>query len=164
LRRRRKEESVRRTAYTNLGLVLLTMFVAACGSTGMSAAPERAFSRRVTDGKAELQWDCSRTEAGEVRIEGVANNPFFSQPIKGFQVQVYGVASNGASVLRASASARDFLIQTNARSPFEITFRPAGTDAQYDFSYVYDIEEAKHIPRGGEERSLARNICPDLKP
>ena len=92
----------------------------------------------------------------------MANNPFFPQPIKDFQVQVYEVGANDVSVLRASASARDFLIQTNSRSPFEVAFKPAGPAARYDFIYVYRVEEGKHIARGGEQRTLARNICPDI--
>jgi hypothetical protein len=128
----------------------------------MSTAPGREFPHRVTDGTAELRWDCTRTEAGEVRIEGVANNPFFPQPIKDFQVQVYEVGANEVSVLRASASAHDVLIQANSLSPFEVAFKPAGPAARYDFVYLYRIEESKHTARGGDQRSLARNICPDI--
>jgi hypothetical protein len=129
----------------------------------MSTVPERAFPYRVTDGTAELLWDCTRTAAGEVRIEGAANNPLYPQPLKDFQVQVYGVGANRASVLRASATARDVLIQPNARSPFEVTFQPAGSEARYDFAYAYQIERSKNSDLSGEQRSLARNVCPDLK-
>ena len=119
---------------------------------------------RASDGTAELLWDCTRTAAGEVRIEGVANNPFYPQPIKDVQVQVYGAGANQASVLRASTTVRDVLIQPNARSPFEVTFQPAGSEARYDFAYAYQIERSKNSDRnGGEQRSFARNICPDLK-
>jgi hypothetical protein len=155
---------VRRGGYGVLSLVLLTMALVACGPARMSTVPEHAFPYRATDGTAELLWDCTRTAAGEVRNEGVANNPFFPQPIKGFQVQVYGVAANEVSVLRASASARDVLIQTNVRSPFELTLQPAGSEARYDFAYGYRIEQSKHTAWGGEQRSLARNVCPDLQP
>jgi len=155
---------VRQVGYGVLSLVLLTIGLVACGPARMSTAPGREFLHRVTDGTAELRWDCTRTEAGEVRIEGVANNPFFPQPIKDFQVQVFEVGANDVSVLRASASAHDVLIQTNSRSPFEVAFKPAGRAARYDFVYVYRIEESKHTARGGEQRTLARNICPDLKP
>ena len=75
---------------------------------------------------------------------------------------MYGVGANRASVLRASATVRDVLIQPNARSPFEVTFQPAGSEARYDFAYAYRIEESKHTT-GGEQRNFARNICPDLK-
>jgi hypothetical protein len=154
---------VRQGSYGVLGLVLLMMGLVACGPARVSTVPERAFPYRVTDGTAELLWDCARTAAGEVRIEGAANNPFYPQPIKNFQIQVYGVGANDASVLRASATARDVLIQTNARSPVEVTFQPAGSDARYDFAYAYQIESSRHTDRSGEQRSLARNICPDLK-
>ena len=83
---------MRQGGYGVLGLVLLTMGLVGCGPTRVSTLPERAFPYRVTDGTAELRWDCTRTAAGEVRIEGVANNPFFPQPINGLRVQVYGVA------------------------------------------------------------------------
>jgi hypothetical protein len=154
---------VGQTGYLNLGLVLVTMCLVACGPNKMSIAPAREFPQRVTDGRAELRWDCSRTEAGEVRIEGVANNPFFPQPIRGLQVQVFGVDTNGVSVQRTSARTRDFLIRTNAPSPFEATFMPLSTDVRYDLMYVYRIDEGRRLSdRGGEERSFARNICPDL--
>ena len=155
---------MRQVGYGVLGLVLLTMGLVACGPARMSTVPGREFPYRVTDGTAELRWDCTRTEAGEVRIEGVANNPFFPQPIKDFQVQVYEVGANDVSVLRASANAREVLIQANSRSPFEVAFKPAGRATRYDFVYVYQIEESKHTARGGEQGTLARNICPDLKP
>ena len=155
---------MRQVGYGVLGLVLLTMGLVACGPARMSTVPGREFPYRVTDGMAELRWDCTRTETGEVRIEGVANNPFFPQPIKDLQVQVYEVGVNDVSVLRASANAREVLIQANSRSPFEVAFKPAGRAARYDFVYVYRIEESKHTARGGEQRTLARNICPDLKP
>ena len=155
---------MRQVGYGVLGLVLLTMGLVACGPTRMSTAPGREFPHRVTDGMAEIRWDCTRTEAGEVRIEGVANNPFFPQPIKNFQVQVYEVGANDKSVLRASASARDVLIQPNSRSPFELVFTSAGRAARYDLIYLYRIEESKHTARGGEQRALARDICTDLKP
>jgi hypothetical protein len=154
---------VRQKGYGVLGLVLLMMGLVACGPARVSTVPERAFLYRVTDGTAELRWDCTRTAAGEVRIEGMVSNPFFPQPIKDFRVQVYGVGANEASVLRASATARDVLIQTNARSPFEVTFQPAGSEARYDFVYVYRIEESKHTDRSGGQRNLARNVCPDLQ-
>jgi len=146
-----------------LGLVLLTMGLVACGPARVSPVPERAFPYRVTDGAAELLWDCTRTAAGEVRIEGAANNPFYPQPLKDFQVQVYGVGANQVSVLRASATARDVLIQPNARSPFEVTFQPAGSEARYDFAYAYQIVRNRNSDLSGEQRSLARNVCPDLK-
>ena len=76
---------MRQVGYGVFGLVLLTMGLVACGPARMSTVPERAFPYRVTDGTAELLWDCTRTAAGEVRIEGVANNPFFPQPIKDVQ-------------------------------------------------------------------------------
>lgn len=155
---------MRQTRYASLGLALLTMCLAACGPVIMStSSEEREFPQRVTDGRVELRWSCSRTEAGEVRIEGVANNPWHSQPIRSLQIQVFGVDSNGANVMLASARPRDFLIQTNGRSPFEITFTPASTEAQFDFIYVYRFDENQPIGRRGTERNLARNICPNLE-
>jgi hypothetical protein len=58
---------------------------------------------------------------------------------------------------------RDVLIQPNARSPFEVTFQPAGSEARYDFAYAYKIERSKNSDLSGEQRNFARNICPDLK-
>ena len=75
----RKENHVRQGGYGVFGLVLLTMGLVACGPARISTVPEREFSYRASDGTAELLWDCTRTAAGEVRIEGAANNPFFPQ-------------------------------------------------------------------------------------
>ena len=147
-----------------LSVVLLTICLAGCGPVIISTSPEGEFPHRVTDGRVELRWRCSWTEAREVRIEGVANNPWRPQPIRSLQIQVFGVDSNAGSVMVASTRPRDFLIQTNAPSPFEVTFTPPSDDARYDFMYTYRIDEGQPFNRGGVERNLARNVCPDLRP
>ncbi len=155
---------MRQAGCASLGLILLTICLAGCGPVIMSTSPDREFPQRVTDGRAELRWRCSWTEARQVRIEGVANNPFHAQPIRSLQIQVFGVDSNSGSVLLASTRPRDLVIRTNARSPFEVTFAPPSPDARFDFMYTYRFDDSEPLSRGGVERSLARNVCPDLQP
>ena len=140
-------------------LALLTIALAACGTA--KAMPNfNTFQHRVTDGTVALFWNCSRPEPGVVRVEGVANNPYYPTPIEGLEFLLYGVTAQGASISPARASAQAYWIETNAPPAFTIDLKNQGSEVRYDLVYSYRFSGRTR----GQEQNMAQNICAGLEP
>ncbi len=146
-------------------LVLLAVALAACG-TAQTSLDFSSYAHRVSDDVVAIYWNCSRPSPGMVRVEGVANNPFYGQPIQDMELRVYGVNAQGGNVSRARGSTQDYLIEMNSPSPFTINLKTAGGEVRYDLVYSYMAGEGGlRGPTGGMERqNFARNICAGLAP
>ena len=74
---------------------VVAVSVGACVPYSYLTGPSGDLPHRVTDGKVALSWKCLRPEPGIVRLEGLANNPYYPQPIKELEFQSYGVDGQG---------------------------------------------------------------------
>jgi len=129
-----------------------------------SAPPSGEFPHQVTDGRVALAWRCLRPEPGTVRVEGLANNPYYPQGVRELELELYGVDAQGRNVSQTRAAAQDVIIHTNSPSRFLLDLRTAGGEVRFDLVYMYRIRAVAGLDPSGPQHNLARNICPDLKP
>ncbi len=147
-------------------LVLLAVAMAACG-TAQTSLDFSSYAHRVSDDVVALYWNCSRPAPGMVQVAGVANNPFYGQPIQDLEFRVYGVNAQGGNVSRARGSTQDYLIQMNSPSAFKIELKTVGGEVRYDLVYSYMAGEGGRmglVGGGMERQNFARDICAGLAP
>ena len=148
-------------------LALLAGALAACGTTQTSLNFD-SYAHRVSDEVVALYWNCSRPAPGMVRLEGMANNPFYAQPIQDLEFRLYGVNAQGSDVSRAWGRSQAFLIYMNSPSPFTIDLRTQGSEVRYDMVYSYRLQQppggTRALVAGGEQQNYARDVCAELGP
>jgi hypothetical protein len=140
------------------------------------AYPPDAFAHRVADSHVVLYWSCTRAEAGLLRLEGVAHNPWEAQPIRHLEFELIGVDAQDRLVSRATGSARDIQIFTNQITPFHADLKTTGAEARYDLFYQYkfseaDLQDARLAGSGvgrprffaQESRSIVRDACSETQ-
>lgn len=124
-------------------LVALAMWVTGCAAvdaSGTAASPD-AFAHRVATSEVVLRWNCLQHAAGMLRVEGVAHNPWQSQPIGYLEVQAVGVDADGRQTAEAAGRARDIQILTNEQSPFQLDLRTTGSEVRVDLYYQYRFNQ-----------------------
>jgi len=124
----------------------LVMSLAGCAAMdasergSMSAAPPEAFTHRVATSEVVLLWNCLQPEPGQLRLEGVAKNPWAAQPIRYLEFELVGVDGQERTTAQGSGAARDLQILTNQSSPFQLGLKTAGTEARFDLYYHYRFD------------------------
>ncbi len=124
-------------------LVALAIWVAGCAAVeapGTGASLD-AFTHRVATSEVVLRWNCLQPAAGVLRIEGVAHNPWQSQPIGYLELQAVGVDAEGRETAEAAGRARDIQILTNEQSPFQMELRTTGSEVRVDLYYQYRFNQ-----------------------
>jgi hypothetical protein len=133
-----------------LGLLCLAgLGLSACAGDGtlrMPTAtptpyPPRAYAHRVATSHVELYYNCSTPSPGGVHLDGLAVNPWSSQPVRAMEFELVGVDARGWSVSEAKTEARDLQLFTNQSSPFELDLKTAGSEVQFNLYYSYQFEE-----------------------
>ncbi len=163
------------------GLVLLCMLgLSACAADGSFrfAAPPPApypptgYAHTVGTSAVVLYWNCTQPEAGILRLEGAAFNPWGAPPIRFLELELAGVDMHDRTVSEAAADARDSQIMTNQNSPFALDLRTTGREVRYDLYYQFQYPEGDHndlmlsgpmvagaFPRFHGIRFLVRDAC-----
>jgi len=157
------------------GLLALTLSACASPAARPGPYPPDAYAHRVASSHVVLYWNCVRPEAGILRVEGVAQNPWSSQEVRFLETELVGVNSQERTVSYAKGAAQDILIRTNQFSPFQMELRLAGGEVRFDLYYEYrfqDVEmEARlagplvRAPRllAQTQRFLARDACSEAQ-
>ena len=133
-------------------LLLLGIGVSACaqdGATGYSMLtpapyPPPGYAHRVETSHVALFWNCTNSEPGVLRLEGVAVNPWAQQPVRFLEFGLSGVDARESTVSEGAGEARDIQIYTMASSPFLVELRSAGSEVRYDLYYQYQISDPSH--------------------
>lgn len=134
-------------------LVLLSVGLSACaanGTPGLPAAasgpyPPPGYTHRVGNAQVDLYWSCTRPEAGVLRLQGLAFNPWQSQPVRFLEFELVGVDSSERSVSAVKAEARDLQLFAGQSTPFQLDLRMAGSEARFDLYYQYRFQEGDHL-------------------
>ena len=120
------------------------------GSTrGVVPYPPPGFAHTSGSSAVVLYWNCTRGDAGVVRLEGHAFNPWSSQPIRFLEFDLVGVDERERSVSEATMEARDIQLFTNQSTPIALEVRPAGGEQRFDLYYRYRFQD------GGRDNFLA---------
>ena len=125
-----------------MGLVFV-MSLAGCaamearGSGAMPGAPPEAFAHRVATSEVVLLWNCLEPEPGRLRVEGVAQNPWQSQPISYLEFDLVGVNAQNRTTAETTGEARDLQLYTNESTPFQLDLTTTGTEVRFDLYYHY---------------------------
>jgi hypothetical protein len=145
--------------------LLLAALLAGCAGSAGGSLGKLDFSKYAhqgTDGTVNLYWNCNRPAPGVVRVQGLANNPNYTQPLEDLTFRLYGWTAQGY-VSRASASAQDYWLNLNAPSPFTIDLKSQGEMVRFELSYSY-IAPVATVGGGDEKQNQVQNACADLAP
>ena len=122
----------------------LTLFAFPGGSpTAMGAGqadPLTAFPHRVGTTHVTLYWDCQHPEPGLLRLEGVAQNPYFSE-VRSLELELVGVDAMGRVVSHAKAAIPEIVLRTRQYSAFRLDLRTVGKEVRFDLYYSYRSHE-----------------------
>jgi hypothetical protein len=137
-------------------MFLLALGLSACAADGsfrFAAGPPvpyppTGYTHVVRTSAVELYWNCTQPEAGILRLEGAAFNPWGDAPVQHLELQLAGVDTHDRTVSQGAADARDSQIMTNQSSPFALDVRTTGREVQYDLYYQYQY------PDGGRDGIL----------
>ncbi len=158
-------------------LMLLFVFgLSACASGGSAslAVPPRVpypppgYTHTVSTCAVALYWNCTQPEAGLLRLEGVAFNPWGDQPVQYLGFELAGVDSRDGTVSEAIAEARDSQIFDHQSTTFGLELRPTGREVRYDLYYQYQYQRNEMVsgpmvagafPRFHGVRNLVRDAC-----
>ena len=125
-------------------LLVVAMGVTACAAvdTAGTGVPPDAFLHRTANSEVVLLWNCLQPASGVLRVEGVARNPWQSQPIRYLEVQVVGLDAQGRQTAEAAGKVRNIQLFTNQESPFQLDLRTAGAEVRFDlyYQYLFDAE------------------------
>jgi hypothetical protein len=127
-------------------VALVSCGVVSCVSprgTAPGSSPD-TFAHRVTDGHVVLYWNCSR-DAGLLKLEGVAQNPWEAQPIRFLEFDLVGVSAQDRTVSKATGATPDIQILTNQIAPFHLDVKPTGSEARFDLYYRYQFLEGENM-------------------
>ncbi len=166
-----------------ISIAILTATLAGCAPLGVpqgsgeppSAYPPDTFSHRVASSHVVLYWNCERPTPSVVRVDGVAQNPWYAQPIRFLEFELVGVNSQERTVSQARGEARDFLIRTNQISPFRLDLGTTGSEVRFDLFYQYRFQDTDMDallagpPVGGlhlfaqANQFLVRDVCSETQ-
>jgi hypothetical protein len=136
-----------------LGLLCLAgLSLSACageGTMGLAAAtptpyPPPDYAHRVATSHVVLYYNCLTPSPGGVHLDGLAFNPWSSQPVGALEVELVGVDARGWSVSEAKTEARDFQLFTNQSTPFQLDLKTVGNEVRFDMYYSYLFDEGDH--------------------
>jgi hypothetical protein len=127
------------------GLLVATFVtsLAGCASTGgpgagtIPGSPPGAFAHRVATSEVVLFWNCLQPEVGQLRLEGVAQNPWAAQPIRFLEFELVGLDAQGRMTAETAGMARDLQLHTNQTTPFKLDLKTTGTEVRFDLYYRY---------------------------
>ena len=138
-------------------LLVLGLALPACATDGTfkpladtsTPYPPSGYTHTVESSHVVLYWNCARPEAGVLRLEGVAFNPWMSAPVQYLEFELEGVDAVAGSVSEGKAAARNIQIRTNQSSPFQIDLQTTGKEVRYDLYYQYRMNEGEGSNRMG---------------
>ena len=103
--------------------------------------PSGVFAHRVATSELVLLWNCLQPGTGQVRLEGVAQNPWAAQPIRFLEFELVGVDAQERVTAQAAGTARDLQLFTNQTTPFQLDLKTTGTEVRFDLYYQYRFDE-----------------------
>ncbi len=122
--------------------------------SALKTDPTTGFTHRVANAQVVLYWTCTRPEPGSLRVEGVAQSPWSSQPIRFMEFNLVGVDARDRQVSATGAALPAVLLFTNEVSPFRLDLKPAGTETRFDLYYQYRFDEGLKVGRAGARFDL----------
>ena len=144
---------MRKTSAVRLCLLCLAAFplfaCTATGPMGQSAAtpvsyPPREFAHRVSDSHVDFYYNCSTPSPGMLHLEGLAFNPWESQPVGDLEFELDGVNARGSTVSEATMEVKDYKLFTNQSTPVNLDLQMAGSEVRFDLYYMYQFGEGDH--------------------
>jgi len=102
--------------------------------------PLTGFPHRVGTTHVTLYWDCQRPEPGLLRLEGVVQNPYFSE-VRFLELELVGVDDTGHVVSHTKAAIPEIILRTRQYSAFRLDLRTVGKEVRFDLFYTYRSHE-----------------------
>ena len=99
-------------------------------ATEVTPYPPPGYTHTIQSSHVALYWSCARPDAGTIQVNGLAFNPWSSQPVRYLELELVGVDSREWTVSEAGTKARDIEILTNQSTPFQVNLRPTGRESR----------------------------------
>ena len=162
----------------------VTLGLAACAfleipmqtKEGPSLYPPDVFAHRVATSHVVLYWNCSRSEANLLRVDGVAQNPWSPQEVRYLELELVGVNREERIVSETKGAVPNVFLGTNQTSPFRLDLRTVGSEVRFDLYYHYRFQDTDMLeallagppivgPRllASTQNSLARDVCSETQ-
>jgi hypothetical protein len=167
-----------------VSIAVLGGSLAACAPSGSqqraAEAPQpitspAVFTHRVSTTQVVLYWNCARPESGQLRLEGLAYSPYFSD-VRALEFDLVGVDSKDRVVSEVRGEPRDVELGLNRTSPFQLTLRTTGNEDRFDLYYGYRSQGGIRSRLAGppvvdstlwaqnQNRFMARDVCSETQP
>jgi hypothetical protein len=111
--------------------------------------PPPGYGHTVQSSHVALYWNCSRTEPALLEVDGLAFNPWSSQPVRYLEVELVGVDTWDRTLSASRVDAPDIHLFTNQSTPFRLQLRTTGRESRVDLFYRYQFQD------GGRDRIVA---------
>jgi hypothetical protein len=108
---------------------------------GQPPALPDAFAHRTASSHLALYWNCARPTPESLRVDGIVQNPWESQEIRSFVLELVGVDAGGRDVSEIQGEAHDPAIRMGQTSPFLLDLRTVGSEARFDLYYDFHFSE-----------------------
>lgn len=106
---------------------------------GQIAWPPTEYRHTVETTALRQYWNCTRSESGVMRLDGLAANIWNAQPVSFLEWTLAGVDQDGRSVSSGTVESTVLQLLTNQFTTFHIDLRTAGTEARFDLYYTYQF-------------------------
>jgi hypothetical protein len=164
----------------SMAVAVLVVGMTGCASLQSSGTPGgpapallNAFAHRASSSHLVLYWNCGRSAPDVLRLEGIAQNPWFVEEIRALEFELVGVGARDRTVSEVKGEARDTAIRTNQTSPFLLELRTVGGELRFDLYYQYQFAEGEEMDAllagppmvpsrffsPGGNRFLVRDVC-----
>ena len=109
---------------------------------GQIAWPPREYRHTVETTAIRQYWNCTRPDAGVMRLDGLAANLWNAQPVKFLEWTLVGVDKDGRSLSSATVESEVIQLATNQFTSFQIDVRTEGAEARFDLYYTYQFTDS----------------------
>jgi hypothetical protein len=126
--------------------ILVVLGVPGCateiGTMAVQGAPDFArFAHTSATQYVTLYWDCTRTESGWLRLEGVGVNLWEPVPPRFLELNLFGVDAQGQVLSRTQGVAQGVELLKNFPAPFRLELTEQGGEVRVDLVYRYQYTD-----------------------
>lgn len=110
-------------------------------TTGQGAPDYARFAHTAAAHHVTLYWDCTRTESGRLRVEGVGVNLWEPVPPRFLELHLSGVDAQGQVLSVTQGVAEGAELLKNFPAPFRLDLAEQGLEVRFDLIYRYQYTD-----------------------
>jgi hypothetical protein len=127
-------------------IIVLGLTAAGCAAeiatiAGQGTPDYARFAHTVTTQYVTLYWDCTHTETGLRRLQGVGVNLWEPVPPRFLELSLFGVDAHGRVLSRTQGLAQGVELLKNFPVPFLLDLAAQGEEVRVDLIYRYEYAD-----------------------